>query len=442
MKQAHQELTVYETSRSLIVETREVSYGMSIRMDGPYSLNREEVKHDRRYTIKLSAHNGLLYVRYGSTSNTKSGYMQSLQPDFAGLLGTYFTLENMPYIEAFLNKHFPDTTFMPIREREMYAKDDLPVHKTSRKLNNKIKLDKFFREVTELIIKIGSLSFPVYFNMVENRISDGFYQDRPALPQSYMKAFRAKTFQELLISLFGTYRKDLAKAVVNSSLERILWASSFKEVLDIDAIIDGLKNTDSTYADIPANMSSLAGFPKNVVKKLYLERMQWSEGIAYIEDSLEMAPMIPMEERKKCTSWDALHNIGMVHYSITVDSNTGIDHAKGFQDFFEKATIKNFNIAPMQTAKSFIETGEEMNVCVGSKSYIARAFTGEGYCFRLEEGVNKPYALFEVRHNPETREWNINQARKHKNASLEKDIYEEVKAELGKYITLGEKHYA
>lgn len=431
------DITVYETPSTLTFSYFEVVKEMHIVPVGKQTLSPKEITARCWRTIKFSVYNSVLVVNYGRNSfapGTRSGRYNSerLTPHVAGIIATYLHPESLGKINSFLDKHFPDLEVKPLTTSEEYtAEDDMNFYR------NNLLSDVQKQEAISLTLKIHAASFPVYGHFVDNRLSDGFYSDGyyDLLPKKF---HRAKNYPTLLQELFGTYRKDLAKVVIGSKISAILEAASFKDLLDTDTLINGMRGeTRFGTSEIIKNMDVLTDFPKSALKKIFLDSLTNNIDPILREDALEMAPWVPAEEQKLCSSWQELHDRGMASYSFTENGDNQIEHTADFERFFQNAKFSTHTVTPMRTAKSFIETGETMDVCVGSKPYITRAFKGEGYCFRLDTPDKKPEVLVEVmRSRRNEKLWRVNQVAGHSNKSISSELNSKITTELNKFITL------
>jgi hypothetical protein len=431
------ELSIYQTPNTLTLSYFSVVDDISVVSEGRYSLKPTQVKAKYWRTIKFSVNNGVLFVTYGRYRDsmkpirgTVKYKMERLSPHIAGILGSYLRPEEVPLISAFIQRNFPNLEVKPASEYEMMAiEDDFCFY--SRKITDSQKND-----VVNLCLDIHAASFPLFSHFVKNRLSDGYYGGAYELEsKSY---HRAKDYKEFLTRMFGVYRKDLAKAVAASDISNILWAAGFAEILEIDSIIEALRENVSKFSgDMITKVDTLAGFPRVALKSLLAEGFSSNVDFILIEDALEMAPWVPEEERKFCRTWKELHDRGMAHYSYHEETNSEIEHTNEFEKFFAQAEIENHVISPLRNVASFISTGKRMDVCVGSSPYVRRAFAGDGYCFRVDKENNAPYALVEVLKSKKTTgAWCVNQIQGEKNCNIPEDFTGKIKTELAKFITL------
>jgi hypothetical protein len=431
------ELTVYQTPNTLTLSYFSVVNDITVVSDGPYKLKNSQVKANYWRTVKFSVHQGILFVNYGryrdsveKIRGTARYRMDRLSPHVSGLLGSYLRPQEVPLITAFIHRHFPDLKVKPANDYEMSAvEDDFCFY--SRKISGEQKA-----EIITLCLTIHAAAFPVFSHFIKNRLSDGYYGGAYEIdPKDY---HRAKDYKEFLTRMFGTYRKDLAKIVVESDISNVLWAASFAKVLDIDAIVEVMRETQSKFAgEMITNLEAINNFPRTALKSLLADGLSQNVDFILIEDALEMAPWVPLEDRKLCRTWKELHDRGMANYSYHENGDMEIEHAEPFEDFFASARIDNHVIKPMRNASSFVTTGKVMDVCVGSRQYITRAYKGDGYCFRVDKSDNEPYALVEVlKSRKRDGAWYVNQIQGEKNCSIPQEFTGKIKTELAKFITL------
>lgn len=108
-------------------------------------------------------------------------------------------------------------------------------------------------ENIRLSILAAQMCFPIHYELY------GYFAESPADefrvqdPGDYPAAFQAATLEGLLKTLFGCYRKDLAKAVVRASEEHLLRAWLHSSSMPIDWVIDYLRTSDPE--DSPAEFT-------------------------------------------------------------------------------------------------------------------------------------------------------------------------------------------
>lgn len=420
-------IRTYKTAHSLLISYFDVVEQLSISSTKKFSLSSSLVKTQVHRSLKLSVFNGKLFVSSYEKNGDSTASVSELSPQHPGLIMRFIHPETKELINAFLSEHFD---IPEIKEFSMLEKSSIE----EMRFYNKYVKEEEKIEIAYLLVKMLSLCFPVYINFLADRVSDGYYSDFSPSPQS-RKYAGAKNYREFIMILFGTYRKDLAKVALACNAVTLDWAYQFKGLIEVDHIINGLRDSSPAVGGATAdNFDVLRGFPAATVAKLFLDGFKNTNDFTTIRDALEMAPSIPVAERKLCKTWKELHDRGVMHYVHDEDGYKEIFHPREFEDFFEKADFGKRKVVPLRNSEEFIKTGKYMDVCVGSLSYITRAFEGEGYCFRVDNSEKEKYALVEVIRKDES--WKIEQVKGNSNQDLPKTFHSELFNELSKYIKL------
>lgn len=450
-------ISVYETDTSLLISNR-IRYSNDLSKLSPFVIQISPVlpKVDVIKSIKLTVFRGKLFITVSSVYAGRfidPSYRQTssyrIIPHMPGKMAPYILPDNIPVINAFLDKHFPDVEIKPLNQyeiddiKEMRFLDDKEEQSsfTAIESMNDIKplpevADENKEKVVLVIARISSIAFPVYAFFDVSRTNDGFYY-AGYLPDTSLRNYHfASDLREFLTALFGVYRKDLARTVVTKNLLQIYWAANFVNILDIESIIASLEKLNRVMEVEWFNMNILEEFPRKVKRSL-LENVSGVDPVL-VQDALNMAAWIPERKRRKCTSWLTLHDTGMLHYSLESSEVGFIEPPEELNRFFSEAKFHNLEVEPLVNPELFIATGSEMNVCVGSMPYIMSSVEDKGYCFRLNNSLGQAEALVEVvRHDKENpHKWKVNQVRGNHNAKVDEELEKYISAELSKYIQL------
>lgn len=458
------DISIYETDTSLLVVNRILHSANALDMEpDPFlaSVMSEGKKEDYTKSIKFNVFHGRLIVTVNTvyagaliTDRVRQVSSSRVIPHMPGKIAGYLLPENIPVISAFLNKHFPQ---VPCRPLNQYEIDEVGVlhfldsHKRLPKGSpGRVKIESMSdltppeeifgpevkNELGKLIAHIASIAFPVYDYFQVSRLNDDFY-NAGYLQNDYLRNYHyASNLREFLTALFGVYRKDLARVAVNNSMVQLYWAANFANILDMESIIEALANMTNYIAHDFFDMQILEEFPRKVKKSLLQDVGFADSGL--VLDALDMAPWIPANERKKCLDWQELHDKGMVHYSIDVKEFGEIKPPDDLNSFFEQAEFENLTVSPLLDVEYFIDTGHEMQVCVGSMPYIESSVNGQGYCFRLDNSSGKAEVLTEVIRVPHAGSdvWTVKQVRGVQNAMVSQHMHDKITEELSKYVTL------
>lgn len=423
------DLAIYRTPVSLLISFSKIENIESIFSGSKFSLSVESIKTRITTTIKLVVFNGKLYVSTTETSETMAGNMERVHHSermsarLPGLIARYIHPASMDAINSFLDENYPKAVIKSLNKDEEYSLEELRSEKNDESLEIK-------RKLAELVVKIQSLSFPILSTLMHNRLTDGFYAFYRLETGAY-PYYRTDDYKEFLRGVFGVYRKDLAKTVVKCNDTAVLWASKFRDVIDVDAIIVALQKHPSRSGDDIIVVDALRNFPRNTIKRLLEEGLATQVDSILVEDALSMSSFIPHEQKKTIRSWKELHDYGMMHYRHNQEVKE-ISYPAEFERFFESADFGKRKVVPLRNSTSFIDTGKIMDVCVGSIEYIARAFDGEGHCFRIDE-ENEPYALVEVIHH-EDNSWQLRQLYGVSNSPVSEEFRTTLMNELAKFI--------
>lgn len=418
----------FRTDHSLLISYVDVVEQLSISSKGKFNLSSKLVKTTIRKSIKLNVHKGKLFVFFYEKNGKEKASIHRLEPAFAGMFLRFIHAKSLPLIESFLHEHF-DT--VEIREFNFLEKDyinEVTFHQKDLKYIEK-------ESIAYLLAKLLAISFPIYINYIDNRVTDGYYSSfgYNVCGRSY---FKAQNFRDFLIDIFGVYRKDLAKVAVKCNAVTLDWASRFKGLIDVNHMVTALRQDVNMTDGTEGSLDPIRHFPLSIIHKLFLDGLTNKDvDSIIINDALDMAGAIPAEEHKLCRTWKELHDRGVMHYVHDQTGYTEILHPKEFEDFFANADFTGRHIVPLRSSEDFIKTGKYMDVCVGSFSYIKRAIDGEGYCFRVDNEDKEKYALIEVTRNSQDK-WNINQVKGHSNADIPKDFHKELFEQLSNYIPL------
>lgn len=418
----------FRSPHSLLISYVDVQEQLYILSPKPGCLNQEMIKTAIRKNIRFSVYNGKLFIKFVDRHGDSPSLRLNFEPHHAGSILRFIHPKSIGIIESFLQENFGT---IAVNELSLIEKDQ--IHEVQF-FNNRV-TDAEKEELSNLLLKLITIAFPVYINYVDNRISDGFYSNYGF--NVYNKPyFRARTFRELLVEAFGCYRKDLAKEVVTCNAITFDWASQFSNLLEIDHIINGLREGHRMTEGISGSLSAIQNFPPSIIHRLFLEGLRDKDfDTIIVQDALNMAESIPVEEHKLCRTWKELHDRGVMHYVHDETGYTAIPHPPIFEEFFKHADFGNRHVVPLRDSEDFIKTGKYMDVCVGTYSYIKKAIDGDGYCFRVDNDDKEKYALIEVTRNSQDK-WNINQVKGHSNADLPKDFHKELFEQLSKYIPL------
>ena len=420
-------IRTYRTAHSLLISYFDIVEQLSISSTKKFSLSSSLVKTQVHRSLKLSVFNGKLFVSSYEKNGDSTASVSGLSPQHPGLLMRFIHPETKELINTFLAEHFDSPEIKEFSLMEKSSIEEIRFYNKDVKEEEKI-------EIAYLLVKMLSLCYPVYISFLADRVSDGYYSDFYPSPQSKNYA-GAKNYREFITILFGTYRKDLAKVALTCNAVTLDWAYQFKGLIEVDHIINGLRDSGAAAGGATVdNFVALQGFPAGTIAKLFLDGFKNSNDFTTIRDALEMAPSIPVEERKLCKTWKDLHDRGVMHYVHDKDGYKEISHPHDFEEFFEKANFGNRKVVPLRNSEDFIKTGKYMNVCVGSLSYITRAFDGDGYCFRVDNSEKEKYALVEVIRKDEA--WKIEQVKGNSNQDLPDAFHHELFNELSKYIKL------
>lgn len=429
-------ISLYRTPTSLLIsllETKDIDTVFS-PMAGKIEVI--PVRATENLSLKLTVFRGKLFVKMLQTSLSKHkketlhSKSEHLLAKIPGSLTGYIHPKTIPVINAFLDEHFPNVETPAFTDFEDSLKDEL------RYYGGLGSSSEVRHTVAETAVRIVSLAFPVFSSLMENRLNDAFYAFYRWDVRN-RSHYRSHSYKDFLIAEFGVYRKDLAKVVAGANDSAVTWASRFSPIVDIDAIINALRENPRRAGDDIDSMEAIRHFPRNTIKHLLTEGLSSTMDPIMVDDALEMAPFVLPEEQKLCKSWKEVHDYGMLHYTNGREEK-GIRHPHEFENFFENASLDGYKVVPLRDSQAFVQTGKLMDVCVGSVGYISRAFDGEGYCFRLDDEEGNPYALAEVAKNSRD-EWNIAQLRGLNNSTLPSEFEELLENELSQYINIQQK---
>jgi len=266
------------------------------------------------------------------------------------------------------------------------------------------------RETFDDILEAFCRLFPAYghFSDMVNFLSDNYYSFDPSW--SFKEYQSAPTFQKLIEEAFGGYRKDLARAVSQSSGSAISLLAHFSGSITAEQMVKvlmaGLPDQcagwgflGSRFDEVLADLSSLdlltPSLRFHLVEDL-VQRLKRSaeedggydgfETVAIIEDTLTMLRSVPKAELKRFRSdrsWNQVHSRAVALASE--DDVEGLDSLslpQALEALDGEVLGNDLRLALLRRPVDFLRAGSQSGLdnCMGKAGYYTKAKNGESYC--------------------------------------------------------------
>lgn len=216
--------------------------------------------------------------------------------------------------------------------------------------------------------------------------------DRGIMVSGIAGAMRSSSVMEATKVLFGkeNYRKDLVRAVANSTYLRIAGVVQFRNLVPIDWIIKLLSNTETAYSMYlntpertmlrPLFQSLTATQRKRLFDALLTQQGNQREWL--IEETLRMFGRLYREHEVRFQpgqiegrSWQEIHDILMNDLMARGTKDEPIKKVKLAKKIADIPTSEDFSLILPETTKDLISWGKNMHHCIGS--YASNAVRGE-----------------------------------------------------------------
>lgn len=226
----------------------------------------------------------------------------------------------------------------------------------------------------------------------------------------FIEAFRTTSLKDVILHLFGTYRKDLAKAVVKSSQEALMKAWIYSPFIPIDYVIDFLNVSliegltfDSVY-NVPAHRFLLEKLSVGDCKRLLWDTDPLIDDTVLMWADNQSKANKKISEQKKIKSTRQLHDM----FLSLEQGKTCVDYS--LPDGFEKLSEMLNNILkpldlysePITNSRWAADVGSALKNCAGSKHNRELGVKGAlGFLVIKNTKTEKEHALASFRPNGE-----------------------------------------
>lgn len=266
------------------------------------------------------------------------------------------------------------------------------------------------------LAELYSRLFPAFGHFRDNEIfiADHFYGFEPTwMLREYHSA---PTFRKLVEEAFGSYRKDLARRVAESTGSAISFLAAFKGLITDEQFVELLSVPvrDNFWGwgiigeTIGKTLSDLTQFKRlsntlryRLIADLLRTFEETSDGwtaITMVEDAFTMLESIADSNLKRFRSdktWDEVHSRAMDLCSI--DENGKMDENRVPEEVqkLDGAEICSTRFAVLKKPHEFRAAGELLNNCMWKAGYFTKFRKGESISLIGFEGEN-PVAGLEI----------------------------------------------
>lgn len=285
--------------------------------------------------------------------------------------------ENLLTLEAFAREH----DIEPDMEASIFHSDGFNSDKAAR-----------------ISVGVINRAYPIFVEIFpDQRFSDGFYGTRPIITERIVQAQNATDLREFVTTLYGEYRKDLVRAIVErKSVHDAFWASIFVGHVPTDWIVkflnDSKKQIDTMgfYVKTSTMHKMLSLLNKFQVRKL----MNVSdEPLFYVTEAAKLLEGIPLAQVSlpETVTGQNLHD----HFTFI---DKGIDENSTF-DIHDKILsldgkfVKGYTVKVLRSRSEFVSTGNTMNNCAGSSTFTLDALDKKTSLVRLDLGHEQKYLM-------------------------------------------------
>lgn len=251
--------------------------------------------------------------------------------------------------------------------------------------------------------KLYLACYPVFVSLFPKNMNyccDGFYGVVAGYAM-YGEHLSENTFKGFVSKLFGAWRKDAGKAVVNSNPEMIELVYTLRkyDLFTAEQLIYILNNYELLNSDmiIDYRCSYMKNLSRATSFRLICQLISESLNYYHIQDTLDMLDICgKRKEYRHAKNWDDLHEITM-NLCPAIKYKSRIELPEEFVDVCEEFNQLNSGLIlkPMLSSYDFNQTGDDLNICIGKGRYFKTSLKGEGYCFNLWRD-NEIYGALEI----------------------------------------------
>lgn len=257
-------------------------------------------------------------------------------------------------------------------------------------------------EAAQIGVGLVNSAFPIYVEIwPTQRYSDGFYGTKLISSERIDSSYGARTIEEFITSLFGLYRKDLVKAVVNSKdVYSVFWGSIFTGHMPIEWIIDYINrgvhiDTMGFSVDQDKFDAMLALLTRYENRRLL--HTTDAQGAFNIVEASRILSDLPAElvSLPVKRTGDELHD----HFTLV---SKGIEQDAVFNippevEKLDGYKVGDLTVRVLRSREEFLRTGEVMNNCAGTVTYAIDASEEKTTLIRFDTMKEEFKYLLELR---------------------------------------------
>lgn len=253
-------------------------------------------------------------------------------------------------------------------------------------------------EAAKVSVGVLNKAFPVFVEIFPSeRFSDGFYGTRPILTERIVQAQNATSLRDFITILYGEYRKDLVRVILEKkSVHDVFWSSLFVGHVPTDWLIKFLRESQNKidtmgfYVEIASMNRMLSLLTKFQVRKLMSVS---DEPLFYVTEAAKLLDGIPINQVSlpEVITGQNLHD----HFTFIdkgVDENSTFDIPERVMSLDGKL-VKGYTVKVLRSRNEFVSTGNTMNNCAGSSTFTLDALDKKTSLVRLDSGQEQKYLM-------------------------------------------------
>lgn len=301
--------------------------------------------------------------------------------------------------------------------------------------------DVFTPENVKTFAKLFIACFPVtgHYNDISHYLYDGFYgfSDDNIRYRSYLSSL---DYRELVISIAGVWRKDVARELHQMTISQMSVINDFSTLVTIENLVEAMSEAKGSYAHYDyfnGSFQTLEVLPPSVRVRLLKELLKSTRGLdedryVSVEDTINMLAIVgPHKQFRGCKSWKEVHDTAMKLAPIVQGEN----EVKIPEDVevLSKSQVDGYTFEVLTLPNEFVELGDLLNICIGKADYYFKALRGDSYCLRVLKdnsviGALEVHQANRVYQSIRSHEWKVaqlygaNNSELHDNVSLNRFI--------------------
>lgn len=266
----------------------------------------------------------------------------------------------------------------------------------------------FSEEDIEVALRTSRLVYPMHWELYGYDSRSAMDECMAPDPGDYASAFKTTELRSLVVELFGEYRKDLAKVVVQAPRDSLFKAWIYAPFMPIDYVVDYLREViesdDDTPTEIEPNVPSHRALLETLTvgdcrRLLRDEDPLISDAVLMWGDDLVKANEL-IAQQKKIKSARHLHDLLLVLDQGSAKLDYSIpDGVRELSDALTKQFAPGLNAHPKLIAEVILDSAQAADVgaalknCAGGSHNRREGVEGTTGFIVLNRENGKPYAL-------------------------------------------------